>query len=258
MYPFEESFTIQDGVPKWHGRPVPGVDAATFRALGGNWAVDDQKVFVQCSHRKSIDRKSFEFLNPVFVKDARAVYDWSKPIAGADPATFEVLDPGFVPGDDIVAKPTYQSYARDKNAVYFHDQMFGKACVLRGADRDTFRSFRNGFGADHQQVWSLNYRLKGAHAPSWVYLGGGYSIDREKVFYLDRPLPGVVREKFCVILHPGVRLATDGTQFFSNDSPISRKEFIEDCLGEFAISPKWVENELKERCGLAFTAKTKN
>src|SRR5690349_4086692 len=68
-------YTIKNGIVHWGRHPVPQADPATFQHLGGDWGWDARHVFVQAKAKK-IDVATFEYLNPVFVKDANNAYDW--------------------------------------------------------------------------------------------------------------------------------------------------------------------------------------
>ena len=142
---FRNPYTIKNGVVHWGRHPVANADPTTFEHLGGDWGRDEKRVFVQDT-RKKVDIATFKYLNPVFAKDGDSVYDWDGKIKGADAKTFDVLDPGiFVDSEDITTKTWARGYARDCRAVYYHDQMTGRASALRRADPDTFVSLRNDF-----------------------------------------------------------------------------------------------------------------
>ncbi len=138
-------YAIKDGVVLWGRHPIPQADPATFQSLGGDWGRDARHVYVQAKVKK-IDIATFEFLNPVFVKDANAAYDGRGASRGQMRKRLRRLTPAFLFPVKSLRRPGPVCYARHCNAVYFHDQMFGRATALRGADPKTFVSLRNDFG----------------------------------------------------------------------------------------------------------------
>jgi len=59
---------------------------------------------------------------------------------------------------------------RDCGAVYYHDQMFGRATSLREADPVTFVSLRNDFGYDSKSVWFRKQDSQWRQRPSGTTL----------------------------------------------------------------------------------------
>lgn len=232
-------YAIKNGVVHWGRHPVAQADPATFQHLGGDWGRDARHVFVQAKPKK-IDITTFQYLNPVFVKDGDKAYDWEGAIKGADATTFEVLDPGIFIAEEIATKSWARGYARDCNAVYFHDQMFGRATAVRGADPATFVSLRNDFGYDSESVWYQKARLQKADPKSWVYLGRLWSMDRERIYYAEREVPGVDRKSFTVVNAPTIgNLASDCERFFDADRPIDEQEFWKRVSENFADFEIW-------------------
>lgn len=234
-------FAIKNGIVYWGRHPVPHADAATFQHLGGGWGRDVQHVYLQ-SKSKKIDITTFQYLNPVFVKDANNAYDWEGAIRGADPKTFETLDPGVFVSEEITTNCWARGYARDSNAVYFHDQMFGRATALRGADPATFVSLRNDFGYDSKSVWCQKSRLPKADPKTWVYLGRLWSMDRERIFYAEREVVGIDRKSFTVVHAPTIgNFSTDCERFFDADRPIDEQEFWKRVFENFSGFENWLQ-----------------
>ena len=228
------SYAIKDGSVLWNGGPIKA-DPASFTPLGGAWGRDASRIFVQGTPRRGIDVASFEYLNPVFVRDAAAVHDWEGTIKGADPATFLVLDPGIFISDEIVPQAWARGYARDARAVYYHDQMFGRATALRGADPASFVSLRNDYGYDARGVWHQKSRLSQADPATWVYLGRLWSRDQARIYYAEREVAGLDRERFRPVLAPTIgNFATDGKRFFNADREITEEEFWAEVAENFA------------------------
>lgn len=232
-------YAIKNGVVHWGQQPVAQADPATFQHLGGDWGRDARHVFVQ-ANPKRIEIATFQYLNPVFVKDGNNAYDWEGTIKGADAKTFEVLDPGIFVAEEITTKAWARGYARDCNTVYFHDQMFGRATALRGADPATFVSLRNDFGYDSKSVWCQKSRLPKADPKSWVYLGRLWSIDRDRIYYAEREVTGIDRKSFTVVNAPTIgNLASDCQGFFDADRPIGEQEFWTRISENFATFENW-------------------
>lgn len=250
MEGFNTKYTIRDGAVYWRRRPVKHADAGTFQPLGGAWGADRESVFVQ-DRRKKIDRSTFRYLNPVFVLDCDAVYDWIGPIKNADPVSFDMLDPGIEARFRILQETCRCGYGRDKDHVFYHYQMVGRATAVRGADPATFRSLRNGYGMDYASVFFGKDRLKNSHPRSWVHLGRGYSADRERVFYYERELLGVDRTAFTVVGLPTYgNYATDGKRWFQNDVEVTAKQFLEGVEQSIEVYGKWFVNNPLMRKGL--------
>jgi len=227
-------YHVKGGILYWRVSPMPQADLATFQHLGGDWGRDAKHVFTQSSIRK-IDLATFELLNAAFAKDANAVYDWEGTIKGADPATFEVLDSGFVADHAIGTGVSVQGYARDKHAVYFHEQMFGRATAIRGADPATFVSLRSDYGYDARGVWFQKTRIPKADPNTWLPLGRWWSMDRDRIWFCQREVAGIDRDSFTIVNAPTIGIyATDGQRFFRSDDPITEPEFWDLLHEEFS------------------------
>ena len=234
-------YTVKKGIVHWRFHPVPQADPATFRHLGGDWGQDAKRVFVQ-NKVKKLDFATFQYMNPVYTKDVNNLYDWEGAIKGADAETFEVLDAGVIIAAEITSRAWACGYARDRNAVYFHDQMFGRATALRGADPATFVSLRNRYGHDAESVWFDKSRIPKANPKTWVHLGRGWSIDGERVFYGTTEVAGVDAGSFTVVAAPTVsNLAADCQRFYENHLPIPESEFWKEVSENFTA----FENRLR-------------
>ncbi|MGV3719455.1 MAG: DKNYY domain-containing protein [Actinomycetota bacterium] len=218
----------------WNGRPIAGADAKSFRVLGGAWARDDARIYTQGAVRRGIDVGTFQFLNPVYAKDAAGVYDWEGTIKGADPETFAALDSGIFVEEAITLTTWARGYARDAAAVYYHDQMVGRASMVRGADPATFVSLRNDYGFDAKSVWLQKSRLPKADPRTWTYLGRLWSADQDRMYYAEREVSGINRSRFTLVGAPTIgNFASDGERFFSADRPIPAEEFWADVNENF-------------------------
>ena len=170
-------FAVRGNTAFWGEHKIPDADTKTFVGLSNIWAVDYKSVFTEW-RRRNIDRSSFQFLNGVFVRDHTHVYDCHGIVEGVDPQSFACLDAGLVSEDGKIINHVWQrSYAKDNRQVFYHDQMTGRASVVRGADPHTFVSYGNSYGRDQHAVYHEKHRLPTDHPQQWFYLGRKYDTD---------------------------------------------------------------------------------
>ncbi len=219
-------FYISNGTFCWGAHALKGVDEKTFKAYSNVWGADKNTVFTEWRPRK-IDRATFEFLNPVYVKDKNGVYDYKGQIKDADPVTFECLDSGFYSTEgDVTNSIWVKGYARDVNNVFYHDQMLGSASRISSADPKSFVSLGNNYGRDSNCVYYKKSKLQKADSKKWFYLGHCYSTDQKRIYYMNRIIPDIDVERFCVVTLPTVgNFATDGQIYLNNDKQITPEEF---------------------------------
>lgn len=147
-----------------------------------------------------IDAASFEVLSEQYTKDQFAVYyKWISPgwylvteIVGADPATFEALDSDlardarhvwrvdliFPDGDPATAEVVTPGYVwKDRNTVYY------KHLPMKNADPRTFRHLDQAFYRDAKHVYWSNERLVGADPDTFRTFGDTpYAADKNRVW----------------------------------------------------------------------------
>jgi len=232
-------FEVRGDAVFWGTHEVPGADPKTFVGLSNVWGADHKTVFTEWRPRK-IDRASFEFLNGLFVRDRTHVYDYHGAIEGADPQSFTCLDAGLVSQEGGVTCHVWQrGYARDARQVYYHDQQTGRASVVRGADANTFVSFGNSYARDKRSVYHEKSRIPTDRPMQWLYLSRQYSTDGDHVFYFNRVVPGARPAEMRIVLLPTIgNYATDGQNWFRNDSPISKAEFDQEMARVLKSLPK--------------------
>ena len=239
----ENPYKIKDNYVYWGSSKIKDADVDSFIHLGGDWGKDGKSIYCQGS-RKKLDYASFEYLNPVYVKDKNGVYDWEGLIKKADPLTFKVLDSGYHTSFSIYSQIWIGGYAKDDNQVYYHEQMEGRATAIRGANPTSFISFGNGFGKDNSFVYQEKIKIKKADPDTWAYIGRGYSFDSQRIFYLDRELPVKVnRGTFTVIYGINGNYATDGTSFFDNDKKIKKDKFLTKIEDQTNVVNNWFNYE---------------
>lgn len=143
------------------------------------------------------------------------------------------MDSGvFASDSELIPETFYMSYGRDKSAVFFHEQLSGRASRLPKADRESFRSFGNGFGADQATVYFRKSKLTKSSPDTWMHLGHDYSMDHARVWYQNQEIKGVRRDRFFVLRLSGIGLATDGSRFFHGQFEVDEKEFAKEVDGE--------------------------
>ena len=137
---------------------------------------------------KGADPKTFEFVDPhdtpwgllvTYAKDKARVYHYNTPIAGADPKTFEVLS---------------RKYVKDINHVYNVESWHS---IEKDYDAPTFEVLGNSFFRDKNAVYYEHnlspqaIRLEGVDAASFEILWGTYYMkDKNRVYYYREQEPG--------------------------------------------------------------------
>lgn len=96
-------------------KPVPGSDGASFAVVNGDYAKDARRVFYAegaggapvFTVAAGADPGTFEGLGGAYGRDARGVWFEGRPVEGADPASFERVEPA----NDVAD-------ARDRNGAF--------------------------------------------------------------------------------------------------------------------------------------------
>jgi len=91
------------------GKPMPGANAKSFKALTRWVSVSAGHVYYDDKIITGADPASFQLLEAPYAKDASHVFFFERIIAGADPTTFTILNNKF-------------QCARDKHALYHEDK----------------------------------------------------------------------------------------------------------------------------------------
>lgn len=150
---------------------IPGADPATFTVLDFNLAKDAKGVWRTDVPIKGADAATAQVVNPGWVwKDRRAVYYQFTLLNGADPSTFQHLS---------------QAFYRDAKYVYW------STTRLAGADVNTFRTFGNDtpYAADQRHVWSGDTRMPSIDPGSFRLLHNHVFADKQGVYVTGRALP---------------------------------------------------------------------
>jgi len=174
---------VKDGRLHWAMQQARRASVATFEPLGEYWGRDAERVYVAGSEMRDADRETFQVLNTLYAKDRRKAYTLKGPIAEADAATFEAIGP------TEHAFNTTNGYAKDSRNVY-HTTVGGKACVIKGADADSFVSRGHGYGSDSSAVYFERKRVPGADPAAWRLLRGPHSCSGTNAYVLGQRIGG--------------------------------------------------------------------
>jgi len=218
----------------WETSRVKGADADSFRNLGGGWATDGHVVYSLGDPVRGADASTFVVLSEVFAKDRVAVYYLGGKAKGLDATTFEALDPGAQFLSPGAAGIGYEGYGSDSKSVYHYAYTVGKPSVVRGADRDSFRSLDGKFGKDRDRVYVGHRTVKGADPGSWFRLQALYSRDKQAVFYDNFEISGADPASFIALWGRRGVWAKDKNCFYEIGRPRPMADYLHDLEKELA------------------------
>ena len=150
---------------------IPNADPATFEVMDFNLAKDANRVWRTDVPIKGADAATAQVVNPGWVwKDKHSVYYQFTPFVSADPESFRHLDHAFY---------------RDAKHVYW------SSTRLSGADVNTFRTFGNDipYAADERHAWFGDTRMPNIDAGSFRLLQNHVFADESGVYVGGRALP---------------------------------------------------------------------
>lgn len=160
-------------------RPISD-DPAHFELLDGGLAKDNVAVYWMDGSVLSEDPSHFVIVSNtdhyLFTKDSRTVYVNGKPIAGADPASFRVLQ---------------GAYARDDERIfYFTEQLT--------ADLPTFRVLDGPYASDARNVYWMGKTIPGADPYTFRVLNADFecSADKTHAYYRQAVISGADPRSF--------------------------------------------------------------
>ena len=142
---------------------IEGADPETFQEIeGASFYKDKNRAYygVYGVQTMDVDIKTFKILNFYYSKDKKNVYYEDKKLETLDPKTFEVID---------------YSYGKDKNGVYYIDYPLDLDINHIKTEADII--------TDGKKTYYDNKELKGINQQEWENLGGGYSKDRDSIYY---------------------------------------------------------------------------
>jgi hypothetical protein len=208
----------------FRGRPLQGVDRASFEILNVYWARDKKSVF-EMDRKRQADRDSFVVLNCLFARDKDTVFCFGGPAKFLHVESFEVLDDGGFCDEDRIFGPTHAGFARDKGGVYWCDLEAHKPRLVKSADAGSFTPLGFGFAKDQKHCYFNYTRLKGAKPDSFELLSQRFSRDEKRVFCHSVEVAGADRDSFEVYPPAG-----RGTRFFARDKSAVyyRQDRVED------------------------------
>lgn len=159
---------------------IAGADVATFEyplphGTEADYARDVKRVYLRGQVIPGADPATFEIVDPRFARDARQVY-LGHQVFCDDPANFSRVSINFV---------------KNGHSVYLINQR-GQGEVV-SKDTASFRELSNidyhSFCADRTQVFVNGNPLPGMQPASFKILGGAYSRDATQSFYFNKPMP---------------------------------------------------------------------
>jgi hypothetical protein len=181
------------------GKAIRGADASTFEPLLGYYARDAKQIYFGSSVCKKMDRATFRVLNTSFAVDANSAWFCIAPVKQADVQSFRPLDSGLAHnGSNFVSGSFLRAgYAADNKAVWFASG--GGVYRLKSADPKTFVSLGNRFGYDHERVYYANKVIEGADRQTWRHWRDMLSVDKDHVYFTDMRIEGVHRPSITLL-----------------------------------------------------------
>lgn len=220
-------YWLKGGAVMYRHFPVRGADAESFRFYRGNFGKD--RAHCYCTARKlpGGDPVAFRALNRSYFTDGRRVWTLGGPVEGADAAAFEVCDDGVYLFDPTTRMP--HGFGKDRERV-FYTEFDRKPVWVKKADPSSFVSLNDGFyGTDADHVFCKAVPLPKANVARWRRVGGYYSADDRRVYYIHREIRGADVGSFAVVptRHGVLQLARDAHRFYTNDEVIGAADFQE-------------------------------
>lgn len=220
----ETFYWIKDGKIYFRNEPVKGADIESFRFYAGSFAKDKKHCYRVGRRLKNADPQTFQALNYTFFKDEKQVWVLGGKIKDADSKTFAVCDDGCFKSGSICLPP---GFGKDKEQVFYYD-FDGIANWVKKANPETFTSLQDGyFGKYDKFVFFGRAVIPSANLRSWRKIGGHFSKDDSKIFYMNRPIKTVDHATFEVVNVKIAHLAKDKNNYYWNDNIISRDRFLE-------------------------------
>jgi DKNYY family len=231
-------YTLQDGKVFYAGSYLlRGADVASFRFYLGAFAKDKKACYCTSTRLAGANPATFRAVNFTYATDGQFVWTMGGKVKDADAATFTVCDDGVLDSgtvrDHPRAAPTRvlvpHSYGKDKDRVFYYD-FDGKPNWVRKADTKSFVSLGDGyFGKDDQFVFCGAATLPKATVGQWRKIGGFYSKDDARIYYLNRPIREADFATFEVVPsgRNWLQLAKDKERFYNNDQVIDAAQFEE-------------------------------
>ena len=183
----------------YYWRVVIGADVGSFKALAFEYGQDKNHHYFNELVIADVDNKSFVPLSDYHSKDKNQVYYKTKVIFKADPKTFQSLNAAYGKDQNFVYLETSQipeadpetfsflggRHSKDQKQVYYE-----KSALLLNL-RNTIL-LNSDYIKDDNQVYRQGRVISGADSRTFVLLDkiGWYSKNKNKVYYLGRPVLG--------------------------------------------------------------------
>lgn len=239
-------------------RTMEGVDVATFEEIGAGYARDERHVYHGDVIEDRFNPKTFRHIGRGYVADDALIAYYGKFLEGADPKTFVVLSgnyyardenqvyfndrpvPGADPGSFEVLEKQ-EDYGRDREHVYYSGRM------IREADPASFVFLNDRIAKDRAHVFCTGSLLNGLGAETFERIGeSDYLRDGDVLYYCEKKVEGVDVDAFhvlpasksdsrnrtvaislndCgtdgkfVVCHGEIRRGEDPAEFFSGEMP---------------------------------------
>ena len=160
-----ENYGIEDGEVYYINRKIEGADAKTFEVFeDGEYAKDKNNVYYKENVLNEADPKSFKSLSKISYglgKDKNNLYFFEDKVNNIDVKTLEIMTDEF------------SIYLKDKNGVYILfsyngglpvdlDNMIMSLKILKNVDKQTFQLISGGYSKDKNSVYYIGKKIDGA------------------------------------------------------------------------------------------------
>lgn len=204
--------------------PVKGADAESFRFYPGAFAKDKKHCYCCDRRLKGANPLTFRALNYTYFKDDKSVWSLGGKVKDADSETFTVCDEGYLM---LTSSLIPHSFGKDKKKVFYYD-FDGITNWVRQANPETFVSLGDGyFGKDDDFVFFGRAVIPKAKVQSWRKIGGFYSKDDSRIFYMNRLIKIADFDSFEFTETQIVQLAKDRNHYYWNENVISKDKYDE-------------------------------
>lgn len=223
--PSKLCWTREGKIYMGQGGQIRGADPETFRFYLGGFAVDARNCYCVGTRLTKADPGTFHALNFAYYKDSDHVWTIFGEIKKADAGSFTVADDGAI--ESRGGGWSAFGFGKDEKGVYYIG-IYGYMGWLPGVAPDSFVSCQDGyFGFDQTHVYCGNKKVALAKPESWVRIGGVYSRDADRVYYLNHLIKDADAESFQVVPEPGTdaQLARDKSRFYLKGTVIESSEF---------------------------------
>ncbi|MGA2032083.1 MAG: DKNYY domain-containing protein [Thermoguttaceae bacterium] len=220
-------YWISDGKIMYRHYPVRGADAESFRFYLGSFGKDRTHCYCTFSRLTGGVGSKFRALNYTFATDGKSVWTLGGRIKDADAKSFVVCDDGEHYLDPETRVP--HGFGKDQDRVFYYDYD-GKPNWVRKADAASFVSLNDGyFGHDRNFVFFGAATIPKAKVRQWRKLGGLYSRDDSRVYYLNREIREADCDSFKFLKSGGLfyELAKDKLHYYCSGRIIDAAEYAD-------------------------------